>query len=99
MTTAQPGSVSPLMLQILCLVVGIAIIVGSPSCGNKSRAVLASGIFFINIFWTTMVLEHDLRIWSWLRNSLPGNSVLLLIVASNLVVVAVLAIKGNVWEN
>lgn len=78
-------------LQLLVLVVGIGIILLNRWM-YKGPAVTAAGIFFINLFWVTMVLGHDLRIWSWLRNTKSGGIILLGIIIVNLLVVLVLAL-------
>ena len=80
-----------LLLQLLVLAVGIGILFLNRWI-YRGPAVTAAGIFFINLFWVTMVLGHDLKIWSWLRNTKAGGIILLGIIVVNLIVVAVLAL-------
>lgn len=84
------GNLTSYLLQFAVLLLGIALLIVN-RYWNKGPAVDASGIFFINIFWITMVLGHDLPIWSALRNTVAGGLILLSILAINLIAVAVLA--------
>lgn len=86
-----------LILQLLVLVTGIGILFFN-HYWNRGPAVTASGIFFINIFWITMVLSYDLKIWSWLRNTKAGGLILLGIILVNLVLVVVLAALKNLFS-
>ena len=97
MKTSEPGSSTALILQFVVLATGIAIIVAN-RYWNKGPAVTASGIFFINIFWVTMVLTYDLKIWSFLRNTVAGGIFLISVILVNLIVVAVLAIRHTVFR-
>lgn len=97
MTSNESGSYTPLILQFLCLVTGIALIV-SNRYWNRGPAVIASGIFFINIFWITMVLAHDFKIWSILRNTVAGGILMIGIIVLNLIAVAVLAVTGDFFR-
>jgi hypothetical protein len=89
----QPGGTVSLILQLSVLIVGIVLIVTSRYWSNRP-AVIASGIFFINIFWITMVLRYDLRIWSLIRNTVPGALIMLAVPLINLGAVAFLALAG-----
>lgn len=91
MSTHEPGSPVALMLQFAILIVGIGLLVVN-RYWNRGPAVDASGIFFINLFWITMVLTYDLPIWSALRNTLIGALILIGIVIVNLIVIAGLAL-------
>lgn len=86
MKTTGPGTPTALLLQFLCLTIGIALIL-SNRYWNRGPAVIASGIFFINIFWITMVITYDLRIWSPLRNSAAGNISMISLLIINLLIV------------
>jgi len=97
MKTSEPGSSTALILQFLVLATGIAIIIAN-RYWNKGPAVTASGIFFINIFWVTMVLTYDFKIWSFLRNTVAGGIFLISVILINLIVVAVLAIRHTVFR-
>jgi hypothetical protein len=79
------------LLQFAVLLPGIALFIMN-RYWNKGPAIDVSGIFFINIFWITMVLEHDLPIWSALRNTVAGALIMLSILVINLIAIAVLAI-------
>ncbi len=83
-----------LIMQAVLLIAGGALILSSRYWGKPS-AVLASGIFFINLFWVTMVLGHDIKLWSFMRNSLVGNIFMILVILINLIAVAVLAVFGK----
>lgn len=61
-----------LIIQLLVLLVGVGLFLSRRQWSDPILA-LASGLFFINIFLVTVVLGNDLKIWSRLRNSLPGN--------------------------
>jgi hypothetical protein len=78
------------LLQCAVLLLGIALLIVN-RYWNRGPAVDASGLFFINIFWITMVLGHDLPIWSALRNSVAGGLIMLSILAINLIAIALLA--------
>lgn len=80
-----------LMLQFAILIVGIGLLVVN-RYWNRGPAVDASGIFFINLFWITMVLTYDLPVWSALRNTLIGGLILIGIVIVNLIIIAGLAL-------
>ena len=97
MKTAEPGNLTALILQFLVLAAGIALLIAN-RYWDKGPAVTASGIFFINIFWVTMVLAYDLKIWSFLRNSAAGGIFMLGVILVNLIAVAVLAIKHTVFK-
>jgi len=97
MNASEPGSYTALIVQFLVLATGIALI-ASNRYWNKGPAVIASGIFFINIFWITMVLTYNLKIWSFLRNSVAGGIFMIGIILVNLITVAVLAIWGNIFK-
>ncbi len=97
MKTAEPGSSTALLIQLLVLATGIALIIVN-RYWNKGPAVTASGIFFINIFWVTMVLTYDLKIWSLMRNSVAGGIFMIGVVLVNLIAVAVLAIRHTVFK-
>ena len=97
MTANEPVSHNALILQFLCLAAGIALII-SNRYWNRGPAVIASGIFFINIFWITMVLSYDLKIWSLLRNTVAGGIFMIGILILNLIAVAVLAVSGDFFR-
>ncbi len=84
--------ITPIILQLLALAVGIALIATAGFWNDHTLAV-ASGIFFINIFWVTMVLGHDFKAWSFLRNTGPGNTFMIAVIVGNLGFIAVRAIK------
>ena len=94
MSTSEPGTFTALIVQFLILAAGIALILSS-RYWDKGPAVIASGIFFINLFWITMVLTYDLKIWSLLRNSAAGGLLMIGIVVVNLLVVIILAVFGD----
>lgn len=94
MKTTGPGTPTALLLQFLCLTIGIALIL-SNRYWNRGPAVIASGIFFINIFWITMVITYDLKIWSALRNTPAGNIIMIGSLVINLLCILVLAVAGN----
>lgn len=91
MSTHEPGSPVALILQFAILVLGIGLLVVN-RYWNRGPAVDASGVFFINLFWITMVLTYDLSMWSALRNTLIGGLILIGIVVINLIVIAALAL-------
>jgi hypothetical protein len=93
MGAQQPGGIVSLILQCAVLIVGIVLIITSRYWSNRS-AVIASGVFFINIFWITMVLRYDLRLWALIRNTVPGAIIMLGVPIINLAVIAVLALIG-----
>mgnify|MGYP001770027467 CR=1 FL=1 len=97
MNSSEPGSHTALIVQFLVLATGIALI-ASNRYWNKGPAVTASGIFFINIFWITMVLTYNLKIWSFLRNSVAGGVFMISIILVNLITVAVLAIRRSFFK-
>lgn len=97
MKTSEPGSSTALLIQLLVLATGIALIIVN-RYWNKGPAVTASGIFFINIFWVTMVLTYDLKIWSFMRNSVAGGILMIGVILVNLIAVAVLAIRHTVLK-
>lgn len=78
-------------MQILLLVVGVALVLSRDYWG-KPRAVLLAGVFFLNLLWITVVLGHDLPIWSWLRNNIVGNLAMILIILANIVAIVVSAV-------
>jgi len=63
-----PQGITPYILQMAVLGVGIALIATGRSWNDRILAT-ASGIFFINIFWVTMVLGNDFKAWSFIRNT------------------------------
>jgi len=85
-----PQGITPYIIQMAVLGVGIALIATSRYWSDHILA-LASGIFFINIFWVTMVLGNDFRIWSFLRNSAAGNIFMIGVIVANLGFIAVKA--------
>ncbi|MBP7586117.1 MAG: hypothetical protein KBA61_18895 [Spirochaetes bacterium] len=85
-----PQGIVPYVMQFIVLAVGIALIATSARWNDRTL-VIASGIFFINIFWVTMVLGHDFRIWSFLRNTGAGNVFLIGLILANLLYIAVKA--------
>lgn len=91
MTMQISQGITPIILQLLTLVVGIALIATSRFWSDHTLAV-ASGIFFINIFWVTMVLGHDFKAWSFLRNTAPGNIFMIAAIVGNLGFIAVRAL-------
>lgn len=93
MGVQHPGGAVSLILQLSVLIVGVVLIFSSRYWSNRP-AVIASGIFFINIFWITMVLRYDLRIWSLIRNTVPGALIMLAVPLINLAAVAFLALAG-----
>lgn len=97
MKTSDPGSSTAIILQFLVLVTGIALIIVN-RYWNKGPAVTASGIFFINIFWVTMVLTYDLKIWSFMRNSVAGGIFMIGVILVNLIAVAVLAVSHTILK-
>ncbi|AFM11510.1 hypothetical protein [Turneriella parva] len=78
-------------MQILLLVVGVALVLSRDYWG-KPHAVLLAGVFFLNLLWITVVLGHDLPIWSWLRNNIVGNLAMILIILANIVAIVVSAV-------
>jgi amino acid permease len=94
MPSSESGGFSQIVIQFLLLVVGIALIL-SNQYWNKGPAVIASGIFFINLFWLTMVLSYDLKIWSLLRNTAAGGLFMIGIIVINLLAVIILALFSN----
>jgi len=94
MSSSDSGNSSQLIIQFLLLGAGIALIL-SNRYWNKGPAVIASGIFFINLFWITLVLSYDLKIWSLVRNTAAGGLIMIGIVVVNLLVVIVLAVFGD----
>jgi hypothetical protein len=86
-----PQGITPVILQLFALGVGITLIVTRNYWSDHTLA-LASGVFFINIFWVTMILGNDLRIWSFLRNSAIGNIFMIGVILINLIFIAVKAI-------
>jgi lysylphosphatidylglycerol synthetase-like protein (DUF2156 family) len=97
MKTSEPGSSAAIIVQFLVLATGIALIIVN-RYWNKGPAVTASGIFFINIFWVTMVLTYDLKIWSFMRNSVAGGIFMIGVILVNLIVVAVLAVRHTIFK-
>lgn len=97
MGTVKSGSFTSIILQVLLLIAGIALIL-SNNYWNRGPAVTASGIFFINLFWITIVLSHDLKVWSLLRNTKTGGLILLGILILNLLSVFILAIAGDFFR-
>lgn len=91
MTVSDGSSLQKFGMQILLLVVGVALILSRDYWG-KPNAALLSGVFFLNLLWITLVLGHDFVIWSWLRNNIVGNIVMILIILANLVAVFVSAV-------
>jgi hypothetical protein len=85
-----PEGITPYLVQFLVLGVGIALVATSGRWSDRTLA-LASGVFFINIFWVTMVLGNDLRIWSFLRNSAVGTMFMGAVILGNLIYIAVRA--------
>jgi len=85
-----PQGITPYIIQMIVLGVGIALIATSRYWSDHTLA-LVSGIFFINIFWVTMVLGNDFRIWSFLRNSAAGNIFMFGVIVANLGFIAVKA--------
>ncbi|HOF00576.1 MAG TPA: hypothetical protein PK385_04955 [Spirochaetota bacterium] len=83
-----------LLMQAVLLIVGAALILTRRYWGKPS-AVVAAGIFFINLFCVTMVLGHDIKIWSFIRNSLIGNIFMISVILINLIAVVVLALFGK----
>ena len=75
--------ITPYLLQLSALGTGIVLITTSPYWSDPILAA-ASGIFFINIFWITVILGHDIRIWSFLRNSKTGNLFMIGLILANL---------------
>ncbi len=82
-----PEGITPYLVQLLVLGVGIALIATSGRWGDRVL-VIASGVFFINIFWVTMVLGNDIRVWSFLRNSAVGNIFMVAVILGNLIYIA-----------
>ncbi len=78
-------------MQLLLLVVGLALIFSRHHWG-KPMPVLLAGIFFLNLSWITLVLGHNLAIWSWIRNSLIGNLAMIVIVLANLLAIVISAL-------
>jgi lysylphosphatidylglycerol synthetase-like protein (DUF2156 family) len=97
MKTSEPGSSAAIIVQFLVLATGIALIIVN-RYWNKGPAVTASGIFFINIFWVTMVLTYDLKIWSFMRNSVAGGIFMIGVILVNLIAVAVLAVRHTIFK-
>lgn len=97
MEAEKTGGVVGMLLQAALLVAGIALIVFA-RYWNRGPAVVASGVFFINLFWITMVLSHDVKLWSVLRNTKAGNVALLAIVLVNLLAIALLALFGDFFK-
>ena len=97
MKTSEPGSSAAIIVQFLVLATGIALIIVN-RYWNKGPAVTASGIFFINIFWVTMVLTYDLKIWSFMRNSVAGGIFMIGVILVNLIAVAVLAVSHTILK-
>lgn len=86
----NPQGIVPFLLQLLVLAVGIVLIATHKYWSDHVLAI-ASGIFFINIFWVTMVLAHDVKIWSFIRNSVIGNIFMIGLIVLNLLFIAVKA--------
>lgn len=82
-----PEGITPYLVQLLVLAVGIALVATSGRWGDRAL-VIASGVFFINIFWVTMVLGNDIRVWSFLRNSAVGNIFMVAVILGNLIYIA-----------
>lgn len=91
MKTVDPGSYKALMLQFAALFTGIAILILN-RYQYRGPAVTASGIFFINLFWVTMILGHDLPVWALLRNTMAGGIFLIGVILVNLLVILILAL-------
>ncbi len=87
----DPHGVTPYIIQLIVLAVGIALIASHKHWSDHVLAI-ASGVFFINIFWITMVLGHDLKIWSFIRNSPIGNICLIGLLVVNLLFIALRAL-------
>jgi hypothetical protein len=79
-----------IFMQLLLLLVGASLVL-SHNYWDNSLPVLLSGIFFINLCWITLVLGHDLKVWTWLRNNSAGNLAMIAIIVVNLIAVAVTA--------
>lgn len=97
MESGNTAGLKALILQLLLLAAGIGIILLN-NYRYRGPAVTATGVFFINLFWVTMVLGHDLKIWSWLRNTKAGGLILLGIVVANFFVVVALAVRDNFFK-
>jgi len=97
MNSTEPVNYTSLIIQFLVLATGIVLIF-SHRYWNRGPAVIASGVFFINLFWITMVLSYDLKIWALLRNTVTGGILMLSIIIINLIVVLVLAVFGNIFK-
>ncbi len=95
--SVQPGGPGALLLQAGILFLGIGLLVAN-RFWPRGPAVTASGIFFINLFWITVILAYDLPLWSWLRNSAAGGIILLSIVALNLLAVVLLALFSRFFN-
>ena len=91
MSITANTDLSSFLLQILVLLTGIALILTAVYL-NKGPAVLASGVFFVNIFWVTMVLSHDIKIWSFLRYTVAGGVFMISVIVLNLIAVFYLAV-------
>jgi hypothetical protein len=86
----EPGGIGSFLLQLLVLAVGVTLIATS-GYWSRPLLVVASGVFFVNIFWVTLILGHDLRIWSFVRNTAAGNIFMLAVILANLLFIAVTA--------
>ena len=93
----NPYSPVALGLQLLCLATGMLLIYLRKNFSDPF-VVLLSGMFFINIFWVTVVLAFDWPVWSALRNSVIGNLILFSIILLNLVAVAVRGFYSNFFK-